>query len=446
MKKIMAFLLIFLIGVLEIQADNVNWNDFSSIACNYDLTYSISQMDKKSENIQDIVDIGEVQVKIDGYNTDNPTVTIWVQCKDCEKGGERKGYTKYTGPNYDYKGGDESMQMLRFFTLDGKKGKQKFVDNFNKTHNCPDLFVNRTDTSLDVEFRKIDPDNADTGWKNSVSSTQVSEDGKTFFTLEEYLKNKNGNKNVEPKKPKTCPYRTSLQLYNREFNINLITYYDNETGKESGYAFEFNGNQSEIFHDFTSDVTVSLGTGMGGLITIPASQLDKMFIKGEGCLEDTKLFDYLDEPLATMGIYKMTTDEKEAKDNGLNGEYNQTKKPLPQTRNGQGGKSNTGASLKDPSLTGFGNTGDSCSAVLGTTFTALVKEVIKWVRIAGGIIAIVNGMLKLIPAIMSKDAEALSKAARTCVIMAIILVFCALFPWLLNLIGSIFKWDVSCIA
>ena len=46
-------------------------------------------------------------------------------------------------------------------------------------------------------------------------------------------------------------------------------------------------------------------------------------------------------------------------------------------------------------------------------------------------------MLKLIPAIMSKDAEALSKAARTCVIMAIILVFCALFPWLLNLIGSI---------
>ena len=97
-------------------------------------------------------------------------------------------------------------------------------------------------------------------------------------------------------------------------------------------------------------------------------------------------------------------------------------------------------------MTGFGEGGDSCSAVLGTTFSALVKEVIKWVRIAGGIIAIVNGMLKLIPAIMSKDAEALSKAARTCVIMAIILVFCALFPWLLNLIGSIFKWDVSCIV
>ncbi|UKI58146.1 MAG: hypothetical protein L6V81_01505 [Clostridium sp.] len=194
---------------------------------------------------------------------------------------------------------------------------------------------------------------------------------------------------------------------------------------------------------FSNDVTVNLGTGIDGLMTIPASQLDKMFIKGEDCLDDTKLFDYLDAPLATMGVYKMTTDEKEAKDNGLNGEYNQTKKPLPQTRNG---KSNTGASLKAPNLTGFGNTGDSCSAVLGPTLTALVKEAVKWVRIAGAIIAIVNGMLKLIPAIMSKDAEALSKAARTCVTMAIILVFCALFPWLLNLIGSIFKWDVSCIV
>ena len=97
-------------------------------------------------------------------------------------------------------------------------------------------------------------------------------------------------------------------------------------------------------------------------------------------------------------------------------------------------------------MPGFGSKGDKCNKILGTTFASLVKEAIKWVRIAGGIIAIVNGMLKLIPAIMSKDAEALSKAARTCVIMAIILVFCALFPWLLNLIGSIFKWDVSCIV
>ena len=199
MKKMIMFLLIFFIGIIKMQADNFNWNDFSSIACNYDLTYSISQMDEKVENIQDVADIGEVQVKIDGYNTDNPTVTIWVQCKDCEKNDKRSGYIKYTGPTNDYKNSDDYAQQLRFFTLDGKS---KFVDNFNKTHNCPDLFVNNTENSFDVEFTKLDPLHADTAWKNSVSSTLVSEDGEKFFTLEKYLKNKNNNKNVEPKKPK----------------------------------------------------------------------------------------------------------------------------------------------------------------------------------------------------------------------------------------------------
>ena len=99
-----------------------------------------------------------------------------------------------------------------------------------------------------------------------------------------------------------------------------------------------------------------------------------------------------------------------------------------------------------PTITNFGTGEESCSDILGPTFTELVKLGISIVRRGGSIIAIVNAMLQLVPAIMSKDAEALSKAARTCVIMAIILVFCALFPWLLNLIGSIFKWDVSCIV
>ena len=105
-----------------------------------------------------------------------------------------------------------------------------------------------------------------------------------------------------------------------------------------------------------------------------------------------------------------------------------------------------GGNASEPTLDGFGDPNTSCSEVLGPTLTALVKEAIKWVRIAGSIIAIVNAMLKLIPAIMSKDAEALNKAIKTCITMAIILVFCVLFSWLLNLIGTLFKWDVSCIV
>ncbi len=94
----------------------------------------------------------------------------------------------------------------------------------------------------------------------------------------------------------------------------------------------------------------------------------------------------------------------------------------------------------------FGSKEDTCTDVLGETFSALVKEAIKWVRIAGAIIAIVNGMMKLIPAVMSKDAEALNKAIKTCITMAIVLVFCVLFGWLLETLGTLFKWDVSCIV
>ena len=94
----------------------------------------------------------------------------------------------------------------------------------------------------------------------------------------------------------------------------------------------------------------------------------------------------------------------------------------------------------------FGPKGDTCTKVLGETFSALVKEAIKWVRIAGAIIAIVNAMMKLIPAVMSKDAEELNKAIKTCITMAIVLVFCVLFGWLLETLGKLFKWDVSCIV
>lgn len=99
-----------------------------------------------------------------------------------------------------------------------------------------------------------------------------------------------------------------------------------------------------------------------------------------------------------------------------------------------------------PTITNFGTGEESCSDILGPTFTELVKIGISIVRIGGSIIAIVNAMLQLIPAIMSKDAGALKKALDKCVMMAIILAVIALFPLILNLIGMIFKFDMSCLA
>lgn len=99
-----------------------------------------------------------------------------------------------------------------------------------------------------------------------------------------------------------------------------------------------------------------------------------------------------------------------------------------------------------PTITSFGTGEESCSDILGPTFTELVKLGISIVRIGGSIIAIVNAMLQLVPVIMSKDASALKKALDKCVMMAIILAVIALFPLILNLIGMIFKFDMSCLA
>ena len=65
-------------------------------------------------------------------------------------------------------------------------------------------------------------------------------------------------------------------------------------------------------------------------------------------------------------------------------------------------------------------------------------------RIGASIIAIVNGMLIILPAVISKDADALKKSEKKLIILAIVLVLIILLPTLLNVIGNIFGYDLSC--
>ena len=91
----------------------------------------------------------------------------------------------------------------------------------------------------------------------------------------------------------------------------------------------------------------------------------------------------------------------------------------------------------------FGSLKD-CASLLGTNLTKVVKACIKIMQILGAIIAIVMGMIKLLPAIISKDADGLKSASKTLVTMAIILVLIFLLPSLARIIGSIFKFDTTC--
>ncbi len=86
-----------------------------------------------------------------------------------------------------------------------------------------------------------------------------------------------------------------------------------------------------------------------------------------------------------------------------------------------------------------------CDKILGSDLTAVVKASITILQIVGAIIAVVKGMMVLIPPVLAKDADALKKASKTLVTMAIILVVIFLFRPLLRFLGSILDFDTSCI-
>ena len=86
----------------------------------------------------------------------------------------------------------------------------------------------------------------------------------------------------------------------------------------------------------------------------------------------------------------------------------------------------------------------TCSELLGPNLTRVVKAGIKLIQVAGAIIAIVNGMITLIPAVLAKDADGLKKASKKLVMMAIILALIFIFPSLITLIGHLFNYDISC--
>lgn len=86
----------------------------------------------------------------------------------------------------------------------------------------------------------------------------------------------------------------------------------------------------------------------------------------------------------------------------------------------------------------------TCEEMLGKNLTKILKFALEVLSIAGAIIAIVNSMISLIPALIAKDAEALKKAQSKCITMAIVLVLILLLPTLLTFIGKIFGYDLTC--
>lgn len=88
----------------------------------------------------------------------------------------------------------------------------------------------------------------------------------------------------------------------------------------------------------------------------------------------------------------------------------------------------------------------SCTELLGPNITKLVHAGVIIMQVVGCILTVVMGMIKLIPVIMSKDANGLKKVSGELVKMAIILLIILMLPWLSRLLGKILGFDISCLV
>ena len=130
----------------------------------------------------------------------------------------------------------------------------------------------------------------------------------------------------------------------------------------------------------------------------------------------------------------------------INNQFNdQIKKDLEENAKVREGTEKAMIGSNTVSNRGFGKNGESCKEVVGESLSKLIKLSINVLRIAGALIAIIKGMTLLIPPIMSGEADKLKQAGKQCTKLAIILLLIGVFPTIINFLGNIFKYDLTCI-
>ena len=87
----------------------------------------------------------------------------------------------------------------------------------------------------------------------------------------------------------------------------------------------------------------------------------------------------------------------------------------------------------------------TCQDIFGPLLMQIIKGSIIIVQIVCAIIAILNGMLILLPAVVTKDADSLKKSSQTLAKMGILLALVIIFKPLVRIIATLLEYDVSCI-
>ena len=87
----------------------------------------------------------------------------------------------------------------------------------------------------------------------------------------------------------------------------------------------------------------------------------------------------------------------------------------------------------------------TCKDILGPVLTQVIKGGIVIVQIVCAIIAILNGMLILVPAVVTKDADSLKKSSKKLAMLGIILMLVIIFKPLVRIIATLLEYDITCI-
>ena len=188
-------------------------------------------------------------------------------------------------------------------------------------------------------------------------------------------------------------------------------------------------DSTPISNDWSKSYHQELGK-TGKYLDMNTEQLKKVLTL-DSCLKPEEY--YIWAP--GTDTFKITTDKSEIQ----NTIYNEPAQGQDPNAGNGNGKYNVVELDPDP-------TPMTCSEILGEPLLTIVKGGITIVQIAAAILAIVKGMLILVPAITAKDADGLKKSGKTLAILAVILALVVIFRPLVKMIGHLLDYDVTCIV
>ena len=438
MKKVL-----FLISIVFILCftNNVSAKTIGSVSCKYD----IYNPHNTTEGYQDEYKLTQMYMIIQDYSDETAETVEILYMQEGDGTWHKLTYEnnlavldwKYTGSaDYYYEG------TISFFPAMIKKNRLKnikvFYDSYKSTGTCPVLYSNMdSGNNLIIETYVLDPVNS---LSNSIKLNPIEEllrepGSDVWKTKSDFFKSDDGNTTL--KEDLICTYDMEFDMYNIKTPVEFRTIYNPGDGSKT-YRVSV-GATGYNYDNLNEDVFLMLGQGGADLVYISAEQLKKIFLEDK-CLERTKIYHYYD---MSYQRYTITTDGQEAADNGAGGRYDNGDG----SNDGQGGSSQKpggGVNITNPDMDILGGSA-TCAELLGPNLMKIVAFAISTLRIVGSIIAIVLGMMKLIPAVTKGDQSELNSAIKTCIIMAAILIIIVVLPILLKTIGNLFGLDTTCI-